>query len=48
MKAIVFTSVVVVLSTLCYLLHKDFIIGAASVLVAAVGTFRFLDRFDFK
>ena len=48
MKALIFISVVALLSGLCYIIHKDFIIGAAGVLVAAVGTFRFLDRFDFK
>lgn len=36
------------LSGLCYMLHCNIIIGAASVFVSVAVVFRFLDRFDFK
>lgn len=48
MKALLFISFVSLLSILCYLIHKDIIIGAASVFVSVAVVFKFLDRFNFK
>lgn len=48
MKALLFISAVALLSGLCYLIHKDIIIGAASVFVSVAAVFRFLDKFNFK
>lgn len=48
MKAIVFTFVVALLSGLCYLIHKDIIIGAASVFASVAVVFMLLDKFNFK
>lgn len=48
MKALLFIFAVALLSGLCYLIHKDIIIGAASVFVSVGAVFRFLDKFNFK
>lgn len=48
MKALLFITFVALLSGLCYLLHKDIIIGAASVFASVAVVFRFLDKFNFK
>lgn len=48
MKALLFISAVALLSGLCYLIHKDIIIGAASVFASVAVVFRFLDKFNFK
>lgn len=48
MKALIFISFVALLSGLCYLLHKDIIIGAASVFFCVAVVFKFLDRWNFK
>lgn len=48
MKALIFISAVALLSGLCYLIHKDIIIGAASVFASVGVVFKFLDKFNFK
>lgn len=48
MKALIFISFVALLSGLCYLIHKDIIIGAASVFASVAVVFRFLDKFKVK
>lgn len=48
MKALLFISAVALLSGLCYLIHKDIIIGAASVFASVAVVLKFLDRWNFK
>lgn len=47
MKAILFISAVALLSGLCYLLHKDIIIGAASVFASVAVVLKLLDKYNF-